>query len=398
MRKLTKFSLLLFPSPSCGIHPFSRECSCSRPLCPQDSGASQNWNFENSEVEKHPGNPNNGHFRPHIKFSFCSGPARPGQSGCPPPIACSPVTSCPSLWRSPHVSQVWAAVGPGARPSSPALSCPHPRSSKTVNAPLLPPPLVTGEVLNPWGSTLFAKSGRASFKKELWKGLHKLCCCERSRVSGPEHTPACTRAQVHLSRRTQGQGACQGATLPGALNSLAVAGGDVRRWLGIQREFRNGLGKRGPENGDSKHTHRSVCTQSSSPQKAHTLENRPLWAALYRDPPAGAHSSWNWQSVSSPGLLSLGPNQHRAYEDGDRGAPGALSPVCRAPRGRCGLPAQPSNKRAVCGKAGSLFAPVPARSPLPAPHPQQPAAPNGRRGRRKPSEQLTPSFLLRIFT
>lgn len=159
---------------------------------------------------------------------------------------------------------------------------------------LLPPRLVTRELLNPPGRgegglhCFSPKSGTTSCTEKLRQGLRKLCRREPCRVGGGEHTPACTRAQVHLSGRAHGQGACPWATAQGARNSLAVAGGDARQCLGIKGEFRKGLGKRGLGHGACKYTHGSVRpapAQRAILPERRTLENRTLWAAPSINPP-----------------------------------------------------------------------------------------------------------------
>lgn len=173
----------------------------------------------------------------------------------------------------------------------------------------------------------------------------------------------------------------------GALNSLATAGRDARRWEGIKREFRIELGKRGPENGDSKHTRASP--HSSSTRKAHTFENRPSWIAPQRNLLQGTFLV----GTDNPFRLLTSPHGRRqpgALEDGDSGAPGARRSVCRTPPAGAG-------PHLAKQQGWVPLCPVPARVTSPCP-PRQPAGPNERRGRSKPSEPLTPSFLLRIFT
>lgn len=183
---------------------------------PQDPGASQNWNFENGEVEKHPGNWVRGTFAPTPSFPCCSGPAGQGRSRLPRLPSTRRARGPRRLHRAPlRVARTLPrGRGAGAAVSKcpPLASWPvrsTPRSSETVSASLLPPRLVTRELLNPGGLHCFSpKSGRLSFTKKLRQGLPKLCRRQPCRVSGGEHTPACTRAQVHLSGRAHGQGAC----------------------------------------------------------------------------------------------------------------------------------------------------------------------------------------------
>lgn len=140
--------------------------------------------------------------------------------------------------------------------------------------------------------------------------------------------------------------------------------------------------------------------QSSATRKAHTFERRPLWVALY--------------IIRPPGYIHLGTDSPCRLQDSSvwvQTSPWHIrlwTKVLPQPSPRCAQhpsPRQvqapsPAEQQAGClREARSLFAPVSARvtSPRPPP-PAQPAAPSGHRGRRKPSEQLTPSFLLRIFT
>lgn len=122
---------------------------------PQDSGASQKWNFENSEVEKRTGNPGKGHFPPTRSFPSFSGPARQGRSRLPTSRrarAPRPPPRPPA--RRSHAALSQPSLG-GLAPKCPPLPSwalrSTARSSETVNASLLPPRLVTRELLNPPG-------------------------------------------------------------------------------------------------------------------------------------------------------------------------------------------------------------------------------------------------------
>lgn len=141
---------------------------------PQHPGAPQNWNSEKSEAERHPGNRENRH--PGLRtWSVPRALDRPGPArwvsglnstlrlpeGAPAPRS-DPAAPHPH----PYVRLVGAVLGPGD-PPSPAPSSPHPGSSTTVYAFLLPPPPVISEVFTALKGLhcLSLKSGRSSFKR-----------------------------------------------------------------------------------------------------------------------------------------------------------------------------------------------------------------------------------------
>lgn len=226
---------------------------------PPNSGAFGTGTLRTVRTTDIPGIQKKGHFSPTAGV-YLPDPDQPTQVGiqCPPLPGGSPE---PPASRS-HLFPRPPRLGSSQLrccPSSPAPSCPHRRSSTTVHESFLPPRLVATEVPNPWGLHCFCPCQAESIfqenKTKLCKGLRKLCGRERSSASGCEHTPARTRAQVHLSGRTHGQGASPRKPLR-MHSSRRAAGTRGAAWA--SREFRNGLGKREPENGDPKHTHRRV--------------------------------------------------------------------------------------------------------------------------------------------
>lgn len=137
---------------------------------PQDSEASQKWNFENSKVEKRTGNRVRGTFAPTRSFPSFSAPARQGRSRLPT----SRRARAPRPPPRPPARRSHAAPGPPSLGSLAPKCLPltswalrsTARTSETVNASVLPPRLVARELLNPRGSTLFLSQVRQNIFHE----------------------------------------------------------------------------------------------------------------------------------------------------------------------------------------------------------------------------------------
>lgn len=111
-----------------------------------------NRNFANSEVDRHLSNPQSGHFSPPAGVSLLVPPAAQGRRGAQPHPGTRAGQSDPQVWR----------LSPRRRPSSPASSCPHPRSSSAPGLSTRPYLLVwSREVLNHLGLCFSPEKGRA---------------------------------------------------------------------------------------------------------------------------------------------------------------------------------------------------------------------------------------------